>query len=74
MIIILLPIINTIFDHGSVPDILKAGLLRPIFKDKGNIAEGINYRGIIVLPVINNIIETIIKNGQAIKYWQYRIQ
>ena len=29
---------------------------------KGNIAEVINYRGITVLPVINKIIETIIKN------------
>ena len=33
----------------------------PVFKNKGNIAEVINYRGITVLPVINKIIETIIK-------------
>jgi hypothetical protein len=58
---ILLQIVNTIFDHGSVPDILKVGLLIPVFKNKGNIAEVINYRGITVLPVINKIIETIIK-------------
>ena len=42
---------------------------------KGNIAEVINYRGIAVLPVINKIIETIIKKtGQAIIYWQSRVQ
>ena len=60
MITILLQIVNAIFDHGSVPDILKVGLLTPVFKNKGNIV--INYRGITVLPVINKIIETIIKN------------
>ena len=41
---------------------------------KGNIAEVINYRGIAVLPVVNKIIETIIKNGQTIKHWKSRIQ
>ena len=67
MITILLPIVNTIFDHGSVPDILKVGLLTPVFKNKGNITEMINYRGITVLPVINKIIETIIKNRTSHK-------
>jgi hypothetical protein len=45
LITILLQIVNAIFDHGSVPDILKVGLLIPVFKNKGNIAEVINYRG-----------------------------
>ena len=67
MIIILLQIINTIFNHGSVPDILKVGLLTPVFKNKGNKTEVINYRGITVLPVINKIIETIIKNWTSHK-------
>ena len=60
MITILLQIVNAIFDHGSVPDILKVSLLTPVLKNKGNIAEVINNRGITVLPVINKIIETII--------------
>jgi hypothetical protein len=50
------------------------GLLTPVFKNKGNIAEVINYRGITVLPVINKIIETIIKNWintAMIKYGVY---
>jgi hypothetical protein len=67
MITILLQIVNAIFDHGSVPDILKVGLLTPVFKNKWNIAEVINYRGITVLPVINKIIETIIKNWTSHK-------
>ena len=50
-----------------VPDILKVGLLTPVFKNKGNIAEVITYRGITVLPVINKIIETIIKNRTSRK-------
>ena len=41
---------------------------------KWNIAEVINYRGIAVLPVINTIIETRIKNRTTIKYWKSRIQ
>jgi hypothetical protein len=56
MITILQQIINTIFDHGSVTDILKVGLLTPVFKNTGNIAVVINYRGITILPVINKII------------------
>jgi hypothetical protein len=54
MITILLQIVNTIFDHGSIPDILKVGLLTSVFKNKGNIAEVINYRGIIIETIIKN--------------------
>lgn len=58
----LLKIINTIFHHGSVPDMLKVGLLTPVFKNKGDKSCARNYRGITVLHVNNtNIIETILK-------------
>jgi hypothetical protein len=49
MITIILQIVNTIFDHGSVPDILKVGLLTPVFKNKGNIAEVIYIESILYL-------------------------
>jgi hypothetical protein len=40
---------------------LKAGLLTPIFKNKGLKTQATNNRGIAVLPVISKIIEAIIK-------------
>ena len=57
----LLKMINIIFHHGNAPDILKVGLLTPVFKNKGDKNCAINYRGITVLPVINKIIEAILK-------------
>ena len=57
----LLLITNEVFRQGRVPETLKAGLLTPIFKNKGLKTQATNYRGITVLPVINKIVETIIK-------------
>ena len=57
----LLVITNEIFRQGKVPETLKAGLLAPIFKNKGLKSQATNYRGITVLPVISKIVETIIK-------------
>lgn len=53
--------INNIFMNGKIPETLKMGLLRPVFKNKGTKQQAIYYRGITVLPVISKIIETIIK-------------
>jgi hypothetical protein len=52
---------NEIFRQGRVPETLKAGLLTPIFKNKGLKTQATNHRGITVLPVISKIVETIIK-------------
>jgi hypothetical protein len=58
---LLLLITNEIFRQGRVPETLKAGLLTPIFKNKGLKTQATNYRGIAVLPVISKIVEPIIK-------------
>ena len=58
---LLLLITNEIFRKGRVPETLKAGLLTPIFKNKGLKTQATNYRGISVLPVISKIVEAIIK-------------
>ena len=55
-------LINNIFDTGEIPDILKTGLLTPVYKKKGEKTHSVNYRGITVLPVVCKIIETIIRN------------
>ncbi|XP_063427548.1 uncharacterized protein LOC134711049 [Mytilus trossulus] len=59
---LLLRLINLVFKHGYVPDILKKGLLAPVFKNKGDRCHAANYRGITVLPVVNKIIEAIIRD------------
>ncbi|CAC5395648.1 unnamed protein product [Mytilus coruscus] len=55
-------IILAIFKSRMVPDILKEGLLAPMYKNKGSILDIKNYRGIFVLPVLGKIIESILKN------------
>jgi hypothetical protein len=57
----LLLITNEIFRQGRIPETLKAGLLTPIFKNKGLKTQVTNNRGINVLPVISKIVEPIIK-------------
>ena len=59
--VLLLNTINLMFKKGLVPDLLKAGLLSPVFKNKGNKNVSNNYRGITVLPVVNKIVEAVIK-------------
>ena len=55
-------LINQIFNTGEIPDILKTGLLTPVYKKKGEKINSVNYRGITVLPVVCKIIEAIIRN------------
>jgi hypothetical protein len=57
----LLYIYNQIFSNGETPDIIKTGLLTPAFKNKGNRTSSTSYRGITVLPVLNKIMEVILK-------------
>jgi hypothetical protein len=45
---LILRLINSIFKTGQIPDILKVGLLNPIFKNKGDKNNSTNYRGISI--------------------------
>ncbi|CAC5378097.1 unnamed protein product [Mytilus coruscus] len=58
---LLLNLINIIFKESKVPDMLKEGLLTPVFKNKGEKNIATNFRGITALPVLNKVIETIVK-------------
>ncbi|CAG2233361.1 unnamed protein product [Mytilus edulis] len=61
-------LINMSFKYCYVPDLLKIGtLLFPIFKNKGNIKDAINYRGITVTPTLSKIIEKILKLRENVK-------
>jgi hypothetical protein len=48
IITVLTHILNSIFLEGDIPEVLKIGLLSPIFKNKGSKNDAINYRGITV--------------------------
>ena len=58
---LLLLITNEILRQARVPETLKAGLLTPIFNNKGLKTQATNYRGIAVPPVLSKIVEAIIK-------------
>jgi hypothetical protein len=49
---LLVALVGCIFKHGSISESLKMGLLTPVFINNGTRQQAINYRGIIVLPVI----------------------
>jgi hypothetical protein len=57
----LLHIYNTMLNNGEVPNVIKRGLLSPVIKKKGSKKLANYYRGITVLPVLNKILEAIIK-------------
>jgi hypothetical protein len=54
-------IYNTMLNNGEVPNVIKKGLLSPVIKKKGSKKLANYYRGITVLPVLNKILEAIIK-------------
>ena len=60
-VIYLLVFINHIFHNGDIPELLKTGVLTPVFKRKGSKNYSTNYRGITILSVICNIIEAILE-------------
>jgi hypothetical protein len=57
----LLHIYSTMLNNGEVPNVIKKGLLSPVIKKKGSKKLANYYRGITVLPVLNKILEAIIK-------------
>ncbi|CAG2190078.1 unnamed protein product [Mytilus edulis] len=54
-------LINRMFQDRVLPDIIKTGLLSPVFKNKGDKNDAKYYRGITVLPILLKIIEFILR-------------
>ena len=59
---VLCAIFNAILHIQSIPDVLKSGIITPVYKNKGSKMDAKNYRGITVLPVIAEILELILRN------------
>jgi hypothetical protein len=60
-------LINVSFKNCHIPDILKIGTIFPVYKNKGDIKNAKNYRGIIVTPTFSKIIEKIVKIREDFK-------
>ena len=58
---VLVKLMNSILTTGNIPNIMKQGVLTPVFKKKGSSTESRNYRGITVTPTISKLLECIIK-------------
>ena len=71
----LIHIINNIFRLKKIPEILKEGLLTPVYK-KGDKSNPSNYRSISVTPILFKILEHILNNrhNQLIKPTQSKLQ
>jgi hypothetical protein len=59
----LLDLINNITAQDSIPELVKVGLLSPIYKSKGDKNDSKNYRGIVVLPIICKLLEHIARTN-----------
>ena len=53
---------NLILDTGIVPDSWTVGLIVPIFKNKGDINDPDNYRGITLLSCIGKLFTMLINS------------
>ncbi|VDI81833.1 Hypothetical predicted protein [Mytilus galloprovincialis] len=65
-------LINTSFEHCYIPNLLKIGTLFPVFKNKGDIKNAKNYRGITITPTYSKIIEIIIKGRENNKILEHQ--
>jgi hypothetical protein len=52
----MLDLINNIISQYSIPELIKVGLLSPIYKNKGDKNDSKNHRGIVVLPILCKIL------------------
>jgi hypothetical protein len=62
-------IINSCLNSMQIPDSWKIAIVTPLYKNKGDLSDSNNYRGISVLPPITKIFEKIISR-QITSYFE----
>jgi hypothetical protein len=67
-------VLNETFQLHHIPDILKIGILFPVFKNKGDCKNAKTYTGITVTPTLSKIIEKILKIREKILLNQNPLQ
>ena len=67
MLSIFTKLFNLIFDTGIVPKDWTLGIIRPIYKNKGNRMDPNNYRGITILSCLSKLFTSIL-NTRLNKY------
>lgn len=55
-------VFNIIFDTGILPDCWLAGIIKPIYKNKGSIEDPNNYRPITILSCMGKLFTAILNN------------
>ena len=57
-----LKLFNKVIETGNVPDEWGIGLIKPLYKGKGNIHDCDNYRGITLLSCIGKLFTSVLNN------------
>ena len=53
---------NIILESGMVPSMWEIGIIKPIFKNKGDPADPDNYRGITILSCFSKLLTSVVNN------------
>jgi len=62
MIPVYIKLFNLVFDHGIVPESWTTGLIKPIYKNKGDATLPENYRPITLLSCLGKVFTAVLNN------------
>ena len=60
MLPIYIYLFNLIFDTGIIPDIWLEGIIRPIYKNKGDVENPDNYRPITIFSCFSKLFTAVL--------------
>ena len=73
LITVFTKIFNLVLETGIIPSAWSLGVIRPIYKNKGNIDDPNNYRGISILSCFGKLFSRIISKRLGIYLEQFNI-
>ena len=62
MIAIITKLYNVVLDTGQIPESWCIGMIRPLYKGKGDVKDPDNYRGITILSCLGKLFTSVINN------------